>query len=91
MRTKNGRAKAQRLRSSSSIDGVRKLMSHPTCVVVDMGGVGWGGGESLVVSPCSNTPLGENVVSDFTASSLLVVLVYCQFAVLLKAVQTEYL
>ena len=51
--------------------------------------MGWGGGESLVVSPCSNTPLGENVVSDFTASSLLVVLVYCQFAVLLKAVTAD--
>ena len=49
----------------------------------------WGGGEILVASPCSNTPLGEHVVSDFTASPLLVVLVYCQRELLLKAVQTE--
>ena len=55
---------------------------------MDPGGV-VGRGEILVASPCGNTPVGEHVVSGFTASPLLVVLVYCQHELLLKAVQTE--
>ena len=49
------------------------------------GGVGRGREFSCCPLVCSNTPLGEHVVSDFTASPLLVVLVYCQCALLLKA------
>ena len=67
---------------------MRQSRDSPGEYIVDPGGV-VGRGEVLVVLPCSNTSLGEHVVSDFTASPLLVVLVYCQRELLLKAVQTE--
>ena len=67
---------------------MRQSRDSPGEYTVNTGGM-VGRGEILIVSPCSNTPLGEHVVSDFTASPLLVVLVYCQCELLLKAVQTE--
>ena len=67
---------------------MRQSRDSPGEYIVDTGGM-VGRGEILVVSPCGNTPPGEHVVSGFTASPLLVVLVYCQRELLLKAVQTE--